>query len=50
MARQLNVSNILASSNVPFILGESNSLYNQGAPGLSNAYGAALVCPAHCQS
>ncbi|KAB8298748.1 hypothetical protein EYC80_000923 [Monilinia laxa] len=42
IARQLNVSNLLASSNVPFILGETNSLYNQGAPGLSNAYGAAL--------
>ncbi|ESZ94839.1 glycoside hydrolase family 79 protein [Sclerotinia borealis F-4128] len=42
VARQLNVSNLLASSNIPFILGETNSLYNQGAPGLSNAYGAAL--------
>ncbi|RAL62195.1 hypothetical protein DID88_002679 [Monilinia fructigena] len=42
IARQLNVSNLLASSNLPFILGETNSLYNQGAPGLSNAYGAAL--------
>lgn len=45
VARQLNVSNILASSGVPFILGETNSLYNEGAPGLSNAYGAALVRP-----
>ncbi len=26
----------------PFILGEANSLYNQGAPGLSNSFGAAL--------
>ncbi|KAA8569971.1 hypothetical protein MFRU_005g01290 [Monilinia fructicola] len=42
IARQLNVSTLLESSNLPFILGETNSLYNQGAPGLSNAYGAAL--------
>ncbi|KAK6603611.1 glycoside hydrolase family 79 protein [Botrytis cinerea] len=42
VGRQLNVSNILSSSDVPFILGETNSLYNEGAPGLSNAYGAAL--------
>lgn len=27
---------------VPLIFGECNSLYNQGAPGLSNAFGAAL--------
>lgn len=27
---------------VPYILGETNSLYNQGAPGLSNSFGAAL--------
>ncbi|KAI4864979.1 glycoside hydrolase family 79 protein [Hypoxylon rubiginosum] len=27
---------------VPYILGETNSLYNQGRPGLSNAFGAAL--------
>jgi hypothetical protein len=40
---QLNVANALNSSGVPFILGETNSLYNEGAPGLSNAYGAALV-------
>ena len=26
----------------PFILGETNSLYNQGTPGLSNSFGAAL--------
>lgn len=32
----------LSSYNVPFILGETNSLYNEGAPGLSNAFGAAL--------
>ncbi|KAL9109934.1 MAG: hypothetical protein Q9227_005457 [Pyrenula ochraceoflavens] len=38
----LNVSNILRPYGLPFILGETNSLYNEGAPGLSNAFGAAL--------
>ncbi|MCJ1471762.1 hypothetical protein MMC13_000402 [Lambiella insularis] len=42
IAPQLNESNLLANYSVPFILGESNSLYNEGAPGLSNAFGAAL--------
>ncbi|KAF2200027.1 hypothetical protein GQ43DRAFT_441953 [Delitschia confertaspora ATCC 74209] len=28
--------------NLPYILGETNSLYNQGKPGLSNSFGAAL--------
>jgi hypothetical protein len=41
-----NVSNILNEENltpgVPYILGEMNSLYREGAPGLSNAFGAAL--------
>lgn len=41
-----NVSQALAAdnltTNIPFILGEHNSLYNEGAPGLSNAFGAAL--------
>lgn len=32
----------LSTYAVPFILGETNSLYNEGAPGLSNAFGAAL--------
>lgn len=27
---------------IPYILGETNSLYNQGRPGLSNSFGAAL--------
>lgn len=27
---------------LPYILGETNSLYNEGAPGLSNSFGAAL--------
>lgn len=30
------------SSAPPMIYGETNSLYNQGAPGLSNTFGAAL--------
>jgi hypothetical protein len=30
------------SSAPPLILGETNSLYNEGKPGLSNAFGAAL--------
>ncbi|CAD6446089.1 4ae85018-d036-41d7-aad9-d3313433e9df [Sclerotinia trifoliorum] len=42
VALQLNVSNLLSPFNLPFTLGETNSLYNEGAPGLSNAYGAAL--------
>lgn len=43
IAAQLTVANALNSTGIPFILGETNSLYNEGAPGLSNAYGAALV-------
>lgn len=42
IAKQLNESNLLANYSIPFILGETNSLYNQGAPGLSNSFGAAL--------
>lgn len=42
IASQLNESNLLSSYNLPFILGETNSLYNEGAPGLSNSFGAAL--------
>ncbi|KAF2098602.1 glycoside hydrolase family 79 protein [Rhizodiscina lignyota] len=34
--------NNLSYTGVPFILGETNSLYNEGAPGLSNSFGAAL--------
>lgn len=30
------------SSGVPMVFGEHNSLYNQGKPGLSNSFGAAL--------
>lgn len=32
----------LAYTGIPYVIGETNSLYNQGAPGLSNAFGAAL--------
>ena len=42
ISHQLNESSLLAYTGVPFILGETNSLYNEGAPGLSNAFGAAL--------
>ena len=48
IAKQLNESSLLAAlpddlePNLPFILGETNSLYNQGRPGLSNTFGAAL--------
>jgi hypothetical protein len=35
-------SNSTNASHIPFILGETNSLYNEGKPGLSNAFGAAL--------
>lgn len=31
-----------AGMSLDYILGETNSLYNQGAPGLSNSFGAAL--------
>lgn len=45
---QLNESRLLAklpydlNPDLPFILGETNSLYNEGKPGLSNSFGAAL--------
>lgn len=46
VAKQLNSSRLISSlpstPKIPFILGESNSLYNQGRPGLSNTFGAAL--------
>ncbi|OJJ33989.1 hypothetical protein ASPWEDRAFT_114341 [Aspergillus wentii DTO 134E9] len=46
VAQHVNVSRMLSSENltsgIPYILGETNSLYNQGAPGLSNSFGAAL--------
>lgn len=35
-------TNLSLPQNIPFILGETNSLYNQGKPGLSNSFGAAL--------
>ena len=42
ISSQANLLSHLASYNIPFILGETNSLYNEGAPGLSNSFGAAL--------
>lgn len=42
ISSQLNESSQLSNFSVPFILGETNSLYNEGAPGLSNSFGAAL--------
>ena len=46
IAKQVNESTLLAKYNLPFILGETNSLYNEGAPGLSNAFGAVSAQPA----
>lgn len=40
--KHLNESRLLAYTGLPYILGETNSLYNEGAPGLSNSFGAAL--------
>jgi len=48
ISKQLNESRLLAAlpydlePDLPFIMGETNSLYNQGRPGLSNTFGAAL--------
>ncbi|EHL01833.1 hypothetical protein M7I_2187 [Glarea lozoyensis 74030] len=39
---QAQLQKNLSYLGLPFILGETNSLYNQGKPGLSNAFGAAL--------
>lgn len=39
---QAGIAESLKKFNIPFILGEHNSLYNQGAPRLSDAFGAAL--------
>jgi hypothetical protein len=40
IARQVNESSLLAKYNLPFILGETNSLFNAGKPGVSNTFGA----------
>lgn len=41
--KHLNESTVLRNyTDLPYILGETNSLYNEGAPGLSNSFGAAL--------
>lgn len=39
---QAGIGESLKQYNIPFVLGEHNSLYNQGAPRLSDAFGAAL--------
>jgi hypothetical protein len=42
ISSQVALAKNLSYTGIPFILGETNSLYNEGAPGLSNAFGAAL--------
>ena len=42
ISSQVALATSLSYTGIPFILGETNSLYNEGAPGLSNAFGAAL--------
>jgi len=42
ISSQVDELNYLAYTGIPFILGEANSLYHEGAPGLSNSFGAAL--------
>lgn len=44
--QHVNLSQVLnhdgLTKDIPYILGETNSLYHQGKPGLSNSFGAAL--------
>lgn len=46
VAQHVNLSRVLTAEglarDIPYILGETNSLYHQGKPGLSNSFGAAL--------
>ncbi|KAJ5668439.1 uncharacterized protein N7477_007009 [Penicillium maclennaniae] len=46
VAKHANLSHVLSeqgrTKDIPYILGEMNSLYHQGKPGLSNSFGAAL--------
>ena len=42
ISAQVALQNALNYTGIPFTLGETNSLYNEGAPGLSNSFGAAL--------
>jgi hypothetical protein len=40
LSQELNTQGL--TKDIPYILGETNSLYHQGKPGLSNSFGAAL--------
>ncbi len=42
VSAQAKLASQLEYTGIPFILGETNSLYNEGKPGLSNSFGAAL--------
>lgn len=42
VAKQLEVARQLVKPDLPLILGETNPLSNQSAPGISNTFGAAL--------
>jgi hypothetical protein len=42
LSGQIALAKKITAAGTPFILGETNSLYNQGAPGLSDSFGAAL--------
>ncbi|KAJ5692588.1 Glycoside hydrolase superfamily [Penicillium macrosclerotiorum] len=42
LARTLSQKGLTKDRDIPYILGEMNSLYHQGKPGLSNSFGAAL--------
>jgi hypothetical protein len=47
IAKQVNESSLLAKYKLPFILGEANSLSNEGKSGLSNSFGA-VSTPVFC--
>lgn len=42
VAKQVKELDNLTYTGIPYILGEANSLFKEGAPGLSNTFGAAL--------
>jgi hypothetical protein len=52
ITQQANESSLLAKYKLPFILGETNSLFDAGKPGLSNTFGAVstLVFYVICKS